>query len=212
MTRMGADGTAGCNNFRGSIPSPYLPLSTLAAILPGKTAMTRGPVRFATRSQKGTITLYIPPACPGASPHLLPIFLFPVYSTPLGFLQSASADSRLQHALVRCHGPLCSAGHFCVIWSQRRFRQAVVRREPEANHLVIRELNPKQPIHYSKWSIASDNPVVLPSLDRQVPVSSGVEVRKYLFPALSQRKFRAEIKQLFPRDSGGLLVDDERAK
>ena len=33
----------------------------------GEAAITRGPVRFATPSRKGTFTLYIPPACPGAS-------------------------------------------------------------------------------------------------------------------------------------------------
>ena len=53
--------------FRGSIPSPHLPLSTLATCPRGQTAMTRGPVWIATPSLQETCTLYFLPACPGAS-------------------------------------------------------------------------------------------------------------------------------------------------
>ncbi len=53
--------------FRGSIPSPHLPLSTLATTPRGETAMTRGPVWSATPSLQGTSTLNSLPAYPGAS-------------------------------------------------------------------------------------------------------------------------------------------------
>ena len=48
--------------FRGSIPSPYLPLSTLATTPRGETAMTRRAVWFATPSLQGTCTLNLLPA------------------------------------------------------------------------------------------------------------------------------------------------------
>ncbi len=59
---------SGRKNFRGSIPSPYPPLSTLAITPRGETAMTRGPVRLATPSLQETFTLSILPTYLGASP------------------------------------------------------------------------------------------------------------------------------------------------
>ena len=54
--------------------SARIPLTSAAGLsttIPrGETAMTRGPVRFANPSLQETFTLYIPPACPGASPYL----------------------------------------------------------------------------------------------------------------------------------------------
>jgi hypothetical protein len=53
--------------FRGSIPRPYLPLSTLATSPRGQTAMTRRPVWLAMPSLQETFTLHFLPAYPGAS-------------------------------------------------------------------------------------------------------------------------------------------------
>ncbi len=65
--------------FRGSIPSPYLPLSTLATSPCGQTAMTRRPVWFATPSLQGTCTLDFLPACTGASGHHTKLLCFPSF-------------------------------------------------------------------------------------------------------------------------------------